>query len=394
MLVDTDLGRARALYPHTAQGKLYFNHAGTGPLSTRVVAAMTDYLMRRSQGDLDTYQSDLPMVKECRGFVQKLINAASPDRIAFSSNTSDAINIIASGIPWKSGDRIVLNNLEFPANVWPYLNLKSLGVHIDEVKSADGRLTPDMVQKALRPRTRLVALSAVQYLSGHRADIGTIGEICQKHGIIFAVDGIQAVGAVRIDVQKMKIDALSAGSQKWQLGPHGTGFLYLTEELQSIIRQTSLGWLGVADPWEFSNFDQPLASTARRYEGGSLNMPGLWGLHASLATLIEFGPEPIEEQILELSGRLISGFRNITGVNVVTAEPPAERAGIVTIEPPSGVDSQQVYEMMAERAMTIAVRQGKLRYSPHFYNTVQEMDSAIDITRDCISSIQNRRAAP
>ncbi len=158
------LSAIRSLFPHTSQGKIYLNHAGTSPLSTRVVEAMTRYLHERSAGKLDTYWDDVPMVGEVRKLIQRMINAESPDRVALTANTSDAINIIAAGIPWHSGDRVLLNNIEFPANVWPYINLKRQGVELDIIQATDGRITPEQIGDHLTPHTKLVALSAVQFL--------------------------------------------------------------------------------------------------------------------------------------------------------------------------------------------------------------------------------------
>lgn len=384
-LFDADaLARARALFPHTSRGKVYLNHAGTSPLSTRVLAVMTSYLQERTDGMLDTYQRDLPMVGECRDFIRQLIHAESPDRIAITPNTSGAISIVATGIPWKTGDRILLNTAEFPANVWPYIHLRNAGVQLDFIHSPDGRITIDRILDRLTPRTRLLALSAVQFLSGFRADMQTIGEICRSRGVIFAVDGIQAVGAVRINVQKMMIDALAAGGQKWQMAPHGSGFLYLTEELQSIIQQKSIGWLGVEDPWDFYNYDQPLAQSARRYEGGTLVMPSLWGMHTSLATLLEFGIEAIENHVLALSQFLIDEFSRLDGVEVMTPSDPEERAGIVTISLPGKVDAKAVFKGLQERNILAALREGRLRFSPHFYCSVEEMRMTVEATRDLI----------
>jgi selenocysteine lyase/cysteine desulfurase len=385
VISETDLARARALFPHTDQRKIYLNHAGTGPLSTRVVGAMTAYLHDRSEGKIDSYPTDMEMVGRVRRYAQRLIQAESPDRITFQPNTSDALNVVAAGLPWKAGDRVILNDLEFPANVYPYLNLRRLGVELDVVGSRGGMITPDQIERALTPRTRVVALSAVQFLSGHRADLASIGGLCRSRGITFAVDGIQAVGAVSLDVRAMKIDALAAGSQKWQMGPHGTGFLYLTEELQERITQTSLGWLGVEDPWDFRNYSQPLAPSARRYEGGSLNMPGLWGLEAALQTLLEFGSDAIEDQVLGLTEILLEGLGEIHGVEILTPVPSSARAGIVTIELPPGVNQKRVFTQMADEGVTVAVREGKLRYSPHFYNTAEEMKTAIEATRMCLA---------
>ncbi len=383
-LPPATLERARDLFPHLAQGHVYLNHAGTSPLSRRVIEAVHRHLRDRSVGAIDTYSNDIQMVGECRSLVRKLINAESTDRIAFQPNTSDAINVVASGLAWKSGDHVLLNTIEFPANVYPYLNLKRLGVEIDFLEADEGRVTPEMIARNLHPRTRVLALSAVQFLSGYRADLESLGEFCRTRGIVFAVDGIQAVGAVQIDVQGMKIDALFAGAQKWQMAPHGSGFLYLTEELQSRIGQAYLGWLSVEDPWKFHDFDQALAASARRYEGGSLTMPSLWGLHAALSTLVEYGPERIEGHILGITAALRNALAGIPQLRVVTCYPDEERAGIVTVALPSNVDAKQVFTRMLDRKVTIALREGQLRYSPHFYCTAADMDTAVEATREAL----------
>ncbi len=378
------LAPARALFPHIGQGKIYLNHAATAPLSTRVIDAMTAHLQERSSGSIDSYWSDLPKKEECRAYVQKLVNAESPDRIAFAANTSDAINVVAAGTPWKPGDRVLLNDMEFPANVYPYLHLRRLGVEIDHIRCASGKITPELIEAGLAPRTRIVALSAVQFLCGYRADMAAIGEICRRRGVFFVVDGIQAVGAIHVDVQAMQIDALAAGCQKWQMGPHGTGFLYLTEALQSHLQQQYLGWLAVHEPWDFFNFDQPLAASARRYEGGTVNFPGIMGMHAALATLLEFGPDKIESHILALTEILTAELQKIDGVELYSPASLHERAGIVTIKLPPQVDGNTVLQKISAQNITISLRDGKLRYSPHFYNSPEEIMLAIEATREVL----------
>lgn len=380
--------RARLLFPHTAQGRIYLNHAGTSPLSTRVVAAVSRHLTERSEGKLETYPDDLTMVAELKGRIRELIHAESAERIALTTNTSDAITIVAAGMPWKSGDHVLLNTAEFPANVWPWLNLQRSGVRLDFAPGDDGIVPIDRLLDRLTPRTRLVGLSAVQFLSGYRADLATIGDICRSRGIIFAVDGIQAVGAVGIHVQKMKIDALAAGGQKWQMAPHGTGFLYLTEELQSIIQQAGLGWLSVADPWDFRNYGQPLARGAERYEGGSKSMPSLWGMHAALGTLLEYGAEDIERHLLYLTGILREELVGIPGVSAITPADPAERAGIVTVRPPEGIDAAGIFQALSGRKVICAVREGCLRFSPHFYCTPDDVHAAASHTREILSALR------
>ena len=382
-MIPTDrLEQLRTLFPFTTAGTIYLNHAGTSPLSTRVVETMTRYLHERSAGKIENYVDDLKMVTGLRGMVQRMIGAPSPDRISFHANTSDAINIVAAGLQWKPGDRVLLNSIEFPANVYPYLNVRRHGVEIDFLDSASGRIPLETIERGMTARTRLLALSAVQFLSGYRADLEAIGRVCRSRDIVFAVDGIQAVGAVRIDVQRMNIDALAAGCQKWQMGPQGAGFLYLTEELQHRIHQATLGWLSVDNPWEFYDYAQPLAASARRYEGGTLTIPSLWGMHAGLATLLDVGMDDVEDQILGLTEILIEEILADGSIDLYTPPDRLHRAGIVTVNLPPHIDQNTTFRTLAARKLITAIREGKLRLSPHFYNSPDEMRRTAAIIRE------------
>ncbi|MCU0452975.1 MAG: aminotransferase class V-fold PLP-dependent enzyme [Bacteroidetes bacterium] len=369
-----DLSSYRPLFPYLENGMIYFNHAATSPLSTRVVEAMQRHLNERSSGPVDTYFQDLKAVDGLRSSVARLIHAPSPDRIAFVVNTSDAINMIAAAFPWRSGDRILLNSLEFPANVYPYINLRSKGVHVDILSCPDGRVTAGSVERALTPSTRLVAVSAVQFLTGYRADLSALGALCRSRNVRLVVDGIQAVGAVPIDVQAAGIDALACGAQKWMMSPHGTGFAYLSEELQGMLQQQYLGWLSVADPWNFRDHDQPLAASARRYEGGTLNYPGLMGMRAAVEMLLEVGTDAIERQIRLLTDRIVEHLSRLDGWTIVTPLEPKARSGIITARRNSADEARQWFDRLLSRRVTISLREGQLRFSPHFYNTTTEVD--------------------
>jgi cysteine desulfurase/selenocysteine lyase len=377
----------RELFPHTQKGVVYLNHAAVSPLSTRVVRAQTQHLQDRSSGKIETFFDDLVQIEETKRCIQRLINAESYRRVALVGNTSDALNVVASGIDWKPGDRVLLNDQEFPANIYPYYHLKSQGVEVDIMRCPDGRVTPELIYSSLQPRTRLLALSAVQFLSGYRADMMLLGDLCRSKGIIFAIDGIQAIGAIKLDVQAMKIDAMAAGAPKWQMGPQGIGFLYLTEELQARVHQKYLGWLSVENPFDFLNWDQPLDPNARRYEGGTVNIPGMWGLHASLSTLLEVGPDLVESHILGLTQTLMDELAGIERVKLFSPATLSERAGIVTIEPPKNVDPTAAFEELTRREIFISLRNGKFRYSPHFYNTRDEILSASSNTRDVFQKL-------
>ena len=213
LIPPTSLDRARSLFPYLASGHVYLNHAATSPLATPVVEALAAHIHDRAQGEIDTYGNDLPMIKAWRKNVCRLINAEGPERIAFAMNTSDALNTVAAGLPWRDDDHILLNNAEFPANLHPFLHLRRHGVEVDVMQVENGIVTPEAIKRRLRDETRLVAISAVQFLSGYRADLEAIGALCRDRSIIFIVDGIQAVGAVPVDVQAMHIDCLAAGAQ-------------------------------------------------------------------------------------------------------------------------------------------------------------------------------------
>jgi selenocysteine lyase/cysteine desulfurase len=230
----------------------------------------------------------------------------------------------------------------------------------------------------------------VQYLSGYKADLALLGDVCRSRGIIFIVDGIQAIGCIQLDVQSMKIDAMAAGAPKWQMGPQGIGFLYLTEELPARVHQRHLGWLSVAQPFDFSNWDQPLDPTAKRYEGGTVNIPGMWGYHAALSTFLDVGPARIESHILRLTQTLIDEFPDGASGVLFSPSTDSERAGIVTVTPPQGVDPSAVFDELVRRQVFVSLRSGKFRFSPHFYNTREEVLSAAHSLKDVFNTVTSR----
>ncbi|MCU0425552.1 MAG: aminotransferase class V-fold PLP-dependent enzyme [Candidatus Kapabacteria bacterium] len=377
----------RALFPHTAQRKIYIDHASIGPLSLRVRGAIEGHLANRSEGDINTYFRDIELAKECRSLAARLVNAESAERIAFVMNTSDALNIVPAGISWQHGDRILLNDQEFPSNVYPYLNLRRFGVEIEMLTTRNGEVTPEMVENALKQsggRIKLVSLSAVQFLSGYRADLAAIGALCKKYDAIFVVDAIQAAGAIPLDVQAMQIDALATGAQKWLMATTGIAFLYLTEELQERIEQAHLGWLSVAKPWDFFHYDQPLQSSAMRYENGTVNFPGIIGLGASLKTLLEVSPEATERHLTELTQYFLAELPSLGIFSQISGFAAEHRAGIVSGRLLDEAQGEILMKRLAERSVTVSLREGRLRFSPHCYNTTEEMREVVAALREAV----------
>lgn len=209
---DHSAEKWRSLFPVTAHS-IYVNHAACSPMSTRVRSRIEKLMEESSTVAIDNYPKWIETREHLRGLVSKLLHADGSG-IAFVKNTTDGLNILASGLSWKSGDRIILADCEFPTNVYPFLNLKKHGVEIDFVKNKNGFLHSDDFEKLVTPRTRLISVSFVEFINGFRNDLHTLGEICRKYGILFCVDSIQGLGAVPLDVSECGIDFLANGAHK------------------------------------------------------------------------------------------------------------------------------------------------------------------------------------
>ncbi len=372
-----ELSRARDFFPHTKTGAIYFNHASTGPLSTLVTDKINEYCNQRSFIKIDNFSIVSDFVSSTKEDLGNYLNC-TPDRIAYTDNTTDGINILASGIKWNKGDRILLNDIEFPANVYPFLNLQKEGVITDFVKSHKGIVSADDIISNIKPNTKLVSISFVQFLTGYRADIEKIGKYCKEKEIIFCVDAIQGLGAFRLDVKKCNIDFLSCGTQKWLLGLQGLAFIYLTEDMQNKIEAKYAGWLSVKDAWNILNYELIPRKTADRYQYGTISHIGIFALRGALDFFRLFGWEEIENRTTEVVSYLSQQLMQ-TGINPLLADCPKENlSGIVTFK---HSEAQKIYEYLASNKVTCAVREGMVRLSPHFYNTFEECDRLIDSLR-------------
>jgi selenocysteine lyase/cysteine desulfurase len=308
---------------------------------------------------------------------------ASREEIAFIKNTSEGIATVANGLEWRAGDRIVTTAVEYPANMYPWMDLeRRLGVElvtVAERERGDGGRAVEMgeiLEAAGHPRTRLVALSHVEYASGQRHELAAIGEFCRRRGILFCVDAIQSMGVLPIDVGGMKIDYLAADGHKWLLGPEGAGVFYCRRELLETTRPLAIGWMNVINDQAYGDYDLTLKSDARRYECGTLNVPGLLALKGSLELLAGVGVEAVAGRLKVLTDRLIEGLRS-KGYLVVSPRGEGEWSGIVSFVS-SRHDHLAVARMLrAEHRTEIAVREGRLRVSAHWYNTEEQVDRLV-----------------
>lgn len=379
MMNNSTKERVRSNFSHTENDIVYLNHAAISPLSNDVRSAMEHFLDERNRRSIDNFYIWMETAERTRTMIANLIGSSSEERITFMGNTSDGLSAVAEGLDWSNGDEILLNTAEFPSNVQPFRILEKQGVrvrYIDTDKA--GKVTPERVEESITQKTRLFSISAVQYLSGFKADLESIGKICRENDIIFCVDGIQALGAVDVNVEKCNIDALASGCHKWQMAPMGTGYLYVSESLADRLKPSKTGWLSVEEPWELSNFNQEWLPVSSHLETGTMNMIGITGLHASLEYMRDIGLDTIYNEIGGLSDYLIDRIKMNDKVHLLTPDDARHKAGIVTFSLSNG-DPEEIIDKMGKRSITISVRQGFIRISPHFYNTFEELDLMLEI---------------
>jgi selenocysteine lyase/cysteine desulfurase len=339
---------------------VYLNHAGVSPLPRRVAQAMADWAQEAMHWGSYYYSRWLETYEGLRQAAARLLGA-SRDEIAIVKNTSEGIAAAAMGLDWRPGDRVVVFAEEFPANYLPWKNLERRGVGLIELSVFDPL---EKIEQACRG-ARLLALSFVQYLSGYRADVEAIGAICRSHGCLFLLDAIQGLGAFPLDVERARVDVLAADGHKWLLGPEGCGILYVRREVQEQIEPVEFGWTNVANYHDFGNRDLTLRPDAGRYECGTLNTPGCYGLRAAIELLLEIGIPAIAEALQARSEQIAEAVQR-KGYEVLGVRDPAHVSGIVSFRKP-GVESPEVVGQLKAKGIVLAARQGWIRASPHFY---------------------------
>src|SRR4051812_43909600 len=356
-------------FPVTKQ-LIYLNHAAVAPLSRRAADAMKEVTEQACQVGSLHYTEWMKCYSDLRLAAARLINAGK-DEIAIVKNTSEGISFIAEGFPWKAGDQVIAFREEFPANYYPWLRLEARGVKLKWLSIYN----PIETIAAALPGTRLLAISFVNYLSGYRVDLPTIGRLCRDSGCFFFVDAIQGMGVLPLDVQESEIDALAADGHKWMLGPEGNGILYVRKKWQDLIRPPEFGWTNPANYFDYGTRDMTLRPDAGRYECGTLNTVGCYGLRAALDLILEVGVPTISAAVDSLAQQVEEGARD-RGYEVLVPRSRATGSGIVSFRHPNMASSAIVSAFKAQNILATP-RQGWVRVSPHFYISPEEIDSVI-----------------
>lgn len=350
---------------------IYLNHAAVAPLPRRSALAMQELAQDALDFGSLHYDRWLDTYEGVRVAAARLIGADRSE-IALVKNTSEGISMVAQGLDWRPGDRIVAFREEFPSNYYPWLRLESRRCTVDWLSVND----PLEKIEIACTGAKLLSISFVQYLSGFRANLNAIGEICLRHHCFFFVDAIQGLGAFPLNVETDHIDALAADGHKWLLGPEGCGILYVRKSRQDSIFPEEFGWTNVAGYHDYASRDMALRQDAGRFECGTLNTIGCYGLRASLELLLEVGVEQTSATVERLTDRLAIGAMN-KGYQLLGDRTPENAAGIIAIQKP-GLDSRKVVHDLKQRGIIAAPRQGWIRLSPHFYISPEEIDQVID----------------
>jgi len=376
-LIDNEEKR-RTAFP-ICKNRIFMAHAAVTALP-RIVADAIIRFTEESAANFENFAVLLKSIQEARASAASLIGS-SPEEIALIGPTSLGLSLFANGINWQRGDEVICYLDDYPANVYPWLNLRSRGVTVRLLQPAKiGVLTPELIAEALTSRTRLVALASCSFVSGYRIDLHAIGKMLREKEILFSVDAIQTLGAFPTTVEY--VDFLSADAHKWMLGPLAIGIVYVRKECFDLCRPTLLGSWNVKAPGFIAQEEIEFQPTAQRYEPGAMNVMGIFGMKAAIDMLLEIGITSVADRILTISARLAGGLQSL-GFTLLGPAAGPNASGIVTVSRP-GTDMESLFERLTVASIICSSRQDRqglhyIRFSPHFYNTEAEVDEVLKV---------------
>lgn len=363
-------------------GLIYLNHAAVGVWPRRTaeaVKAFADENMRQGAADYPVW---MKTERELRGRLARLVNAAGTDDIALLKNTSEGLSLIAYGLAWQPGENIVTTDQEFPSNriVWESLQERGVALRKADISGADPE---GAIIELIDEKTRLLTVSSVQFGTGLRLNLKCLGEACRARGVLFCVDAIQSLGALCFDAPVVHADFVVADGHKWMLGPEGLALFYSTPQARDALRLSQYGWHMVEAMGDFDRADWAPARSARRFEPGSPNMPGIYALNASLSVLEEQGMAEVERQVLSLARMAMEVVSRDPQLELLTPAEPGRHGGIVTFRCRrlDREGHQALWRTLMKSGVICAARDGGIRFSPHFYNSEENIATAFDLLR-------------
>ncbi len=354
--------------------KIYLAHAADAPLPRRVAEAMHASVENASCNE-KMYDEALTFIAETRRLLAQFVGADT-DEISLTGPTSSGLNLIAAGLDWQAEDEVVAYLDEYPANVYPWIALERRGVKVVFLKTPRlGEVTPEVVERALSSRTKLVALASANYCSGYRIDLAGIGAVCLSREILFCVDAIQTLGAFPVDLRQ--VDFLSAGAQKWLLGPSGAGVLFVKKSRRDLLWPNVIGGWNVQSPNFIAQSKIEFAAGGQKFEPGAYSFVAIAGMSAAVALLHEIGIDTVSARILMLT-RALREHIAPSGFEFLSPIEERSRSGILTFRHPR-VATEAIMRTLVDNGVVASLRQDRagrawLRISPHFYNTTGEIE--------------------
>jgi len=362
-----------------APGLRYLNHAAVAPWPRRASSAVSQFAEQNATLGARDYPQWLKIENRLRERLARLLNAPTSADVALVKNTSEALSFVAFGLDWRAGDQIVISDEEFPSNRVVWEALQPQGVEVIQVSLAGADPEADLLA-ACTPRTRLLAISAVQYASGIRLDLDRLGHGCEQRGVLLCIDAIQQLGALPFDVQQSRCAFAMADGHKWMLGPEGLGVFYCRSDLRPQLKLHEYGWHMLEHAGDYDRSDWQPARSAQRFECGSPNMLGAVALEASLSLLEEVGMHQVAASLNERMEWLRAGLRQLPGIELLSPAQPERSAGIVTFRL-AGSANQALFEQLRAEQVVCALRGGGIRLSPHFYTPAEVIDDTLALLR-------------
>ena len=363
---------------------VFLNHAGVSPTSTRAVDAVNRFMDSLANVGRPSFDDWEALATECRERFARLIGCEAGE-VAFVRNTSHGLSLLAAGLDWRPGDRVAAAaSVEYPSNVYPWMDLDRRGVAaLDVIPVADGdTVTVEAAARALMDQTRVLAVSSAQYATGAVTDLAGLGALCRERGVIFCVDGIQTVGALPTDVKAAGVHFLSADSHKWMLGIMGIGAVFVDRSVIGHIHPPLLGWRSTTDNFNFDRVHFELLEDAGRYEEGSLAYPLIAGFSAALELLEDAGIGAVAEHVCALVDDLAGQLQEL---GCETMPKAGSRRHILTFRHPA-LGDEELLDGLTEAGVVVSLRRGRIRASPHLYNTHEEMKRVAETVRALLPS--------
>ncbi len=361
------------------EGLVYLNHAAVSPWPRRTAAAVKAFADENATLGSSNYAAWIGVESALREQLRRLINAQSASEIALLKNTSEALSVVAYGLPWQRGDNVVITSQEFPSNrvVWESLAQYGVATRAADITQAE---SPEAaIIACMDNSTRLLSVSSVQYGTGLRLDLAVLGAACRERNILFCVDAIQSLGALQFDVQACHADFVMADGHKWMLGPEGIALFYCRHARMQQLALKQYGWHMLEHHLDFDRHSWEVAGSARRFECGSPNMTGIHALHASLELIHEIGMPHIHTLVLENTRFMLDFFtQRAHSYRLITPLDSNRHAGIVSFLP-LHESAAAVHHMLSRENVACALRGGGVRLSPHFYTPRKQLFRALEL---------------